>query len=216
MMELDRNAEFMSGLTGRRMRASLPRLPKQVALAPELAVDVPYFVVFPGASRSGRRWPPEAFAALVERVAQKYRLMPVLCGSKAEVALCQSIIDRASVPAINRAGETSLLELAAMIRRAKLLISNETSAIHLAAAVGTRAICILGGGHYGRFMPYPESIEGVKPVPISFRMPCYGCSWHCTQLSEPGLPVPCIANVPIGRVWQAVELELAQVDLNRN
>ncbi len=45
-----------------------------------------------------------------------------------------------------------------MISETELLISNDTSAIHIAAAVGTPFICISNGSHFGRFHPYPPEI----------------------------------------------------------
>ena len=38
------------------------------------------------------------------------------------------------------------------------LISNETCAVHIGAAVNTNTICISNGNHFGRFTPYPEKI----------------------------------------------------------
>lgn len=51
-----------------------------------------------------------------------------------------------------------MLELAKLISESELLISNDTSAIHIAAAVNTHFICITNGNHYGRFFPYPNEV----------------------------------------------------------
>jgi len=58
------------------------------------------------------------------------------------------------------AGKTTIAQLVELIRNASLLIGNDSAAIHMAAATQTPSVCILGGGHYGRFLPYqPESRE---------------------------------------------------------
>lgn len=52
-----------------------------------------------------------------------------------------------------------------MLSNAVMLLSNDTSAIHIAAAVGTKTICITKGVHFGRFVPYPhELFSGLRCV----------------------------------------------------
>ena len=45
-----------------------------------------------------------------------------------------------------------------MVASAELLISNESSAVHVAAATNTKTICISNANTYKRFTPYPENI----------------------------------------------------------
>jgi ADP-heptose:LPS heptosyltransferase len=56
-------------------------------------------------------------------------------------------------------GKTTLVELMNLISGAQLLVSNETSAPHLAVAVGTPVIVLYNGNHYGRFVPYPADVS---------------------------------------------------------
>jgi ADP-heptose:LPS heptosyltransferase len=55
-------------------------------------------------------------------------------------------------------GKTTLPQLVNLIAGAKILISNESCAVHIAAAVGTNAVCISNGNHFGKFNPYPKSM----------------------------------------------------------
>ncbi|HDI60737.1 MAG TPA: lipopolysaccharide heptosyltransferase family protein, partial [Desulfobacteraceae bacterium] len=49
---------------------------------------------------------------------------------------------------------------------AEAVLSNETGTIHLAAALGTPAVCIAGGGDFGHMIPYPEDLDtGGRPLP---------------------------------------------------
>jgi len=57
----------------------------------------------------------------------------------------------------NLCGTTSLTELVDIISKAKLLITNDSSALHIAACLNTQTICLLMGRHYGRFAPYPKA-----------------------------------------------------------
>jgi ADP-heptose:LPS heptosyltransferase len=211
-MELLRNAEFFSRLEGRLYTANLPNIPPMTTAPFAPLTLTTYFVIFPGASWSGRQWPGNQFAETLSELHRRYGWLPALCGGANEVALCDAIVKAASVRCLNLAGKTSLSELAEIIRGAKLLISNETSAVHLAAATATPAVCILGGGHYGRFMPYPNTMPGIKPVVAAEIMPCYHCHWHCTMPHPPHGPVPCISSISISAVLNASQQALH--DLN--
>lgn len=193
LMELERNAEFIRGLNQANelvakphseatcFSASLPILPLQAAWVSLVPTQSPYFVIFPGASWVGRQWPASRFAEVIANVHRQTQWLPVLCGSAVERDLCQQIVELCEVKScINLGGATQLADLAEVLRSAQGLISNETSAVHMAAAVGTPAVCVLGGGHFGRFMPYPEAILGIKPVAALRPMPCFNCNWQGT------------------------------------
>jgi ADP-heptose:LPS heptosyltransferase len=108
------------------------------------------------------------------------------------------------------AGKTSLPEFVEVIRQARLLISNETSAVHIAAAVKTPSVCILGGGHFGRFLPYPEKVVNCKPVAVFKKMACFGCNWKCNQPHNVNGCVPCIEQIEMPDVISAVDVALGR------
>lgn len=207
-MELERNAEFMQGLGFSSYRAQIAAIPVPLSTIDEIQPDRPYCIIFPGASWVGRQWSAENYAALLSALQQHAGWLPVLCGGPDERELCETIVTAAGSPALNLAGKTSLTQLTELIRSAGLLVGNETSAIHIAAAVATPAVCILGGGHYGRFIPYPYDIVADDnrplPLPVIHRMECYGCNWQCKFPVKDGEPVPCIANITVDNVWQSV------------
>lgn len=206
MMELERNAEFMRICSGRPFATQLPVLPKLEDLPQALSVQSPYFVIFPGASWSGRRWPTSKFAQVAAALHKANGWTPVLCGSYGDRLTCQQVIDECGVSsAINLSGLTDLPGLTEVLRSATLLVSNETSAVHLSVAVSTLTVCILGGGHYGRFMPYPFAISDGKSVAADYKMPCFHCNWHCTEPHSAGGPVPCISNVTVASVLERIQ-----------
>jgi ADP-heptose:LPS heptosyltransferase len=112
----------------------------------------------------------------------------------------------------NKAGSTTLLGLATLLQRARLVVSNETSAVHLAAAVGTPSVCILGGGHFGRFLPYAKSACHNIPHVVCHPMACYGCNWHCCYPRADGRAVACIDKITVDQAWEIVKPLLTMVD----
>lgn len=91
----------------------------------------------PGASEDRRRWPVERFRDLGSRLWHELRRVPVLLGTKNESELGRRIMNEADFPAINLMGKTSLPELAAVLHRLDLLVTNDTGTMHLAAGAGT-------------------------------------------------------------------------------
>lgn len=119
--------------------------------------DEEYIVIFPGAGDKKRQWGSKNFRELCEKIQREYKFKIYICGDKSDSDSAREIIN-ASKGIEDYTGKTTLTELANIIAGAKLLISNETCAVHLAASVNTKTICISNGNHFGRFNPYPQNI----------------------------------------------------------
>lgn len=209
LMELERNAEFLRGLGLAPKPVSVGRLSEDKGVKKARRFEFPYFVLFAGASWLGKIWPPELFVQCADEVHARHGWRAVICGGPADMPNAERIRDGiSSHQAVNLAGETDLIELVELIRGAQVLIGNDTSGIHIAPAVGVPAVCILGGGHFGRFLPYPNSIEGAKPVAVFHTMACYGCNWNCSQPHVRDEAVPCIRSVGVQDVMAALSRAL--------
>lgn len=204
-MELIRNAQFVRALGAERFRAGRPRL-TGMALAPTAQLPDRFYVLFPGASKALKQWPLDRFRALAERVYARTGLSGVVCGSRTERALGAALCAGHRAPLIDLTGCTTLRELLGVFEKATVVVSNDTGAVHLAAAVGTPVVTVVGGGHFGRFLPYETEIPTRQPAPqvVAHRMPCYGCGWNCIFPLRRGLAAPCVTDVSIDEVWDAV------------
>ena len=202
-MELKINAQFVRELGQKDFVSGIPSIPK---IEPALLTTFPaksYVVIAPGASWQSKMWPLDQFAALILHLNSTFDLHFVICGDKNDRSLCESLAKKVNLDNLtNIAGQTSLIQLVEVIRSAILVVSNDSAAVHLAAATGTRAICILGGGHFGRFLPYQveRSTQPYLPIPIWSEMDCFGCSWRCKFTPLDGNVVPCVSNVSLQQV----------------
>ena len=170
LFEYDRNREFfehwlaVSGPLPPSFAPAAPlALPATVRAAGAAeAAGGPYVVLFPGASAAQKRWPARHFARLAQGLRQRYgsSYQLVLAGSPADQPHAQQIRKLAGpgVALDNRCGQTDLPGLAALIAGARLLISNDTVAAHLAAQAGTPTLVLLMGENYGKFFPYPPAL----------------------------------------------------------
>jgi ADP-heptose:LPS heptosyltransferase len=120
-------------------------------------------VLVPGAAahRPRKRWPVARFADLAQRLAAG-GLVPVVLGSAAEAPLAAAI--RAACPAaIDLTGRTDLPAIAAIARRARVAIGNDTGPMHLAAAVGCRCV-VLFSDDSDPSLTAPRGPGGTWPV----------------------------------------------------
>ena len=202
-MELIRNAAFVRGLGLNDFRAELP-----VLTCGQSSLGVKdYFVVVPGAGWRRRQWPVQRFAEVIEKIHSSTGLCAVVCGGSGEEILGQYITDNSSHPVLDLVGRTSLGNLVSIIRGAKLLIGNETGSIHIAAAVSTPSICILGGGHFGRFVPYQVEAGRSGPLPVAVwsNKDCFGCNWLCKYRSiGDERSVPCVDEITTEAVFAEI------------
>ena len=128
----------------------------------------PYVVLFPGGSAGSKRWPAQGFTRLAKNIFQHFSGMRiVLAGSEADSMLANQIEDGAKLEkgaVLNLTGKTNLYELCQVLAGAEVLISNDTSAAHMAALLKIPVVVPANGNKYGRFFPYPSTFEKVKAI----------------------------------------------------
>jgi ADP-heptose:LPS heptosyltransferase len=158
LFEFLRNREFCENYFGAATGVSRPEIER--SLLPEgPAIAGAYVVFFPGAGARFRQWSPILFARVATHLVERRGLAVVLAGGPSDRPLAETIRGKVSSRSlIDLTGQTTLCGLAALIAGAKLLVANETGAVHLAAAVGTPFVCISNGNQLGRFCPYPREI----------------------------------------------------------
>ncbi|MFY9550221.1 MAG: lipopolysaccharide heptosyltransferase II [Thermoanaerobaculia bacterium] len=104
----------------------------------------------PGSAKASiKRWPPERFAALADALAVR-GFPPGLVVGPEETALGASVSAAARTPLPVLGEDLNALELAALLSRARLLVSNDSGPMHLAAAVGTPVVAFFGPTDPGR------------------------------------------------------------------
>jgi ADP-heptose:LPS heptosyltransferase len=116
-----------------------------------------YICFFVTAGSINRMYSLKNFMLLAELIKNNYKYKIIFLGGN-ENNLDQNFNNKNYVNLINK---TNLNQLTEIIRNSKLLISNDTCAHHIAAAVNTSCIVLGKGLHHGRFLPYPKSFNVV-------------------------------------------------------
>jgi ADP-heptose:LPS heptosyltransferase len=163
-------------------------------LATRGIADEPLIAVQLGASDERKRWSPESFAAMANLLpASTGRLLFV--GANNERPLVEHAVARLDRTALNALGETTVPQLAALLARCRLLLTNDTGTMHVAAAVGTRIVDLSTGPVFVHETgPYAEGSLAIEPASGCF--PCVaGAVCHHLSCREDFTPLDIAAVV---------------------
>jgi len=198
--ELERNKDFLRGL-GIESPSLAPKVwitdkDKKFAeefftnnnLKPESTI-----VIFAGVQYNVRLY--EKYGESLSEFCKRNRLKVIGLGAKQEWGINQMDLDAIGVETVNLSGSTTIRQSAAIIKQCRLAVGAETGLAHISCAVGTPNVVLLGGGHFGRFMPYSK-LTSVACLPLD----CYGCNWKC-RYEYPH----CIRDVKPEIITQAVQ-----------
>jgi lipopolysaccharide heptosyltransferase I len=124
-----------------------------------------YAVLIPGSVHSEKCWPIERFAVIAEKISSRFGLSIVATGSSSEINIAEKLVQLSNVKIFNLAGKTNLNELIALLKYARIVVSNDTGPGHIAAALDTPTVIIFGRANPARLAPYkkPHSVAAVDP-----------------------------------------------------
>lgn len=132
----------------------------------------PLLAIAPGARWPTKRWPVERFAAVAQELAQEQRAAVVLLGGTEDAALARALRQRLRVPVLDSTGRLPLQHTAALLQQCRLLLSNDSGLMHLAAALQVPVVAIFGPTvqEFG-FYPFQA-----RARVLSAALPCRPCS----------------------------------------
>lgn len=175
-LELDRHADFLRGLgiQANQLQSVIWTSPddelladaffKQHGLEREKTI-----ALFPGAQHDVR-----VYRGYADALTSFDGFRFLIFGDGSQTNLAAEIESQLGGRALNLCGRSSLRETAALVRRCRLYVGAESAGAHMACAVGVPNVVLLGGGHFGRFMPYSPLTSAVA-LPLE----CFDCNWRC-------------------------------------
>lgn len=167
-----------------------------------IAPGAPYMVVHPGATAPSRRYPPEQFGRAVDQVWAHAKVPVVFTGSPGEAELIEAARAAMSAPSHSLVGRLSLGELGALLAGARLLLSNNTGPVHMAAALGTPVVDLYA-------LTNPQHTPWKVPARVlNHDVPCR----HCLKSVCPQGHQACLRQVTPEEVARA-SLELLALSL---
>ncbi len=151
----------------------------------------------PGMTLSAKRWPPQRFAALADRLIEEGVAQVCLVGGPEDGPIAAAIKDGMKQEPCDLTGQLAFGQLGALLERSDLFIGHDTGAMHLAVAVGAPVVAIFGPSDPRTYGPYGEN-----SVVLWHDVGCNPCLLHgrwdatCSRFR-------CIEAVTVEEVWQA-------------
>lgn len=144
-----------------------------------------------GSSGAAKRWPAASFADVADRLAAQAGGQVVLFGDRADRPLCDAVAAAMRARAVIAEPAPSLLVLAAALARCRLIVGNDSGALHLATAVGAPSVTIFGPASPIVYGPYPPAAQDRHRIAVNALAcrPCYArfrlppCPWDVRCLT---------------------------------
>lgn len=182
-------------------------IPKPAELpAAELPFEVPerFFIIFPVASMEVKKWPLKRYAYLAKKIYNKAKMPLVVCGTEHDRQGIEEFLRLLpDVEVKDYIGKTNIMQFIELIGRASLVVSNDTSAYHIAVAKQVPVAMVCGGYTYHRYAKYDYEKEGCRaPLLVHQEMECYDCNNHCCHT---GFQLfPCIDKIGAKEAWKEI------------
>jgi ADP-heptose:LPS heptosyltransferase len=119
-----------------------------------------YVCLHPGSRAEIRRWPAVRFAVVADELAAR-GFKVVLTGTHEESHLTASVAAQMQSPAVDLAGQTDLGTAAALLSKARLLVTNDTGVSHLADAMNTPSVILFSASDPNRWAPLDRTLHRV-------------------------------------------------------
>jgi heptosyltransferase-2 len=152
--------------------------------------------VCPGAAFGpAKRWWPERFAALADRLIAEGGWRVVFFGSAHESALVEQIQALMLHDAVSLAGQDTLDAFVALATRCAVMITNDSGSMHIASAVGTPVVSMFGPTDPRRTAPMSATATVLRR-----NLPCS----PCFRTTCPYANHPCMRLIEVDEVFRAV------------
>jgi len=138
-------------------------------------------------------WPLENFAQLCDKLS-KDSIRVIITGTQEDLNSAAKIQKLASSKLLNFAGKTTIMQLAALIKRCSVFVSADSAPLHVAASVGTPMVALFGPTSPDRHMPPAKIAVAIKKdVACS---PCY--KPNCKSME-------CMRQISVEEVYRTVK-----------
>ena len=174
----------------------------------KIKVDIPknYYIVFPGASSSFRKWPLERYVELIKRIYNKTKMPVVFCGTNIDFESVNYLMNNlSSEKYINILGKTNMLEFIEVIKCAKFIITNDTGSYHVAVNEQVPVALITGAYALDMYALYNFLDDKYrKPYVIYKNKSCKNCFYKCPYIKKGDKIWPCLNEINVNDAFKVV------------
>lgn len=120
------------------------------------AISGQFVVINPGAKSHIKRWSHEGFAEVADRIVSECGMDVIFVGTDNDKETVAGVIMKMNGAYRNFVNKTNIRQLAALIKRSRLLITNDSAPLHIACAVGAKVLAIFGPTDPRKYGPTGE------------------------------------------------------------
>ncbi len=172
--------------------------------AANVTASSPWIAMNVSARWETKRWPPQQFAEASDRLTEAQGIPIVFMGGPAERPETRAVIALMRTKAVDLTGQTPVGLLPSLLRRAAVLVTNDSGPMHIAAAVGTPVVALFGPTDPAKTGPY-----GRGHVVLSHAVECRPCfRRECSR----AVTLECLTGVRPEQVVRAVQQQLGRSD----
>lgn len=165
-------------------------------LIKENKITDPIVVISPGAKSHLKRWVMEGFAEVADSLANENGASIVFIGLGEDNIVVNEITRRMKHGFYNFTDKTNIRQLAALLKRAKLLITNDSAPLHLGCAMGTKVLAIFGPTDPRKYGP-----TGEFDAVINKKLSCSPCERAVCKYNH-----ECMRLVSADEVYDAAKM----------
>jgi lipopolysaccharide heptosyltransferase II len=147
----------------------------------------PIIVINPGAKSHLKRWTTAGFAEVADRLITECSAGVVFVGLKEDAEIVKEIIAKMKNIPHNLVDRTNIRQLAGLIKRSRVLITNDSAPLHIGCAVGAKVVALFGPTDPRKYGP-----TGEFDVVIKEKLSCAPCekaecirNYECMRLISP-------------------------------
>jgi heptosyltransferase-2 len=147
----------------------------------------------PGATNSrAKQWLASRFAETADRLAAQDGLQTILVGAAGDVEVANEVQRLMQTPVVNLAGQTSIAELTGVLAMSSLMISNDTGAAHVAAALRVPTVVVFGPTAHFATRPFSDAAKVVRHT-----VDCSPCVYRDCPIDH-----RCMTGVEVDEVYE--------------
>ncbi len=170
-----------------------------------ISAEQPIVCIHPGSGMTSKLWQPRKWAQVADDITGQRAAAVIFTGSRAEQALVDDIASQMQAKSYSVAGKTSVSQLAALYRRASLVLGVDSGAMHIAAAAGCPTVTLFGPADPIEFAPWGDAHKHQTVTATIACRPCRILDWGDDALENH----PCVRDISVSQVLVAAQRALA-------
>lgn len=181
------------------LKAESEKWAEELLLKEQVTKKDKLLAIHPGASCPSKIWPIDQFAEVADKLIEKYGFKVFVIAGPKDTALTQNVLENMLHPAVNLGGKTSVSQMASLLKRCSLFISNDSGPVHVGSAVGVPVISIFGRSQKG-LSPTRWGPWGLRDKFLHGTVGCIECLAHNCKKG-----FACLRAISVEDVLQAAD-----------